>query len=78
MVDERVRSLVDAALIEEFELDAAQLRPEAHLVDDLELDSLDSVDLIAAIERAFGTKVDERSARRLRTVGDVYAFCAAL
>ena len=69
---------VNEALIEEFELEAEQLRPEASLIDDLELDSLDAVDLIAALERAFGAKIDEKAARQLRTVGDIHKFCAEL
>ena len=58
----------------EFELDADKLVPSAHLIDDLELDSLDSVDLIAAMEKTFKVKCPEKEARALRTMGDIYAF----
>lgn len=69
---------VNEALIDEFELKPDQLTPEASLIDDLELDSLDAVDLIAALERAFGKKIDEKAARNLRTVGDIHRYCEEL
>ena len=72
MAEEHVVETVNRILVEEFELDAAAVTPEAHLVEDLELDSLDAVDLIAALEDAFGGRVNEADARNVRTVSDVY------
>ncbi|MCA9554959.1 MAG: acyl carrier protein [Myxococcales bacterium] len=69
-----VEATVNRILVEEFELEPARVTAEAHLVDDLELDSLDAVDLIAALEDAFGGRVDEEEARKVRTVSDVYAL----
>ena len=65
---------VNAILVEEFELAPDDVRPDAHLYEDLDLDSLDAVDLIAALESAFGHRVAEEQAREVRTVGDVYAL----
>jgi acyl carrier protein len=45
---------------------------------DLELDSLDSVDLIAAMEKTFKVKCPEAEARKLRTLGEIHAFVARL
>ncbi len=78
MSPEAVRSAVNAALAKEFELDPARLVPEADLVKDLELDSLDSVDLIAAMEKTFKVKCPEKEARALRTMGDIYGFVERL
>jgi acyl carrier protein len=69
---------VDAAIAEEFEIDLATITPDKHLVDDLGLDSLDSVDLIATLERAFKVKCPEAEARELRTVGDIHRFVQKL
>lgn len=69
---------VNRALAEEFELDQAELGPATRLREDLELDSLDSVDLIAALERAFGVRCPEKEARTLRTLGDIYGFVERL
>lgn len=71
-VAERVANLIAT----EFELEPADVRPQADLYDDLGLDSLDAIDLVVAIERAFAFKVEEGAARRLRTVGQVQEFVA--
>ncbi|MBQ4821330.1 phosphopantetheine-binding protein [Aquimarina sp. MMG016] len=48
---------VDDFLIEEFEVEAEEISPEANLKDTLDLDSLDYVDLVVAIEATFGVKL---------------------
>jgi len=69
---ERVR----AVLIEEFELKAEDLTPAATLYEELGLDSLDSVDMVVALEKEFGFKVvravDEE---KIRAIRDVAALC---
>ncbi|MBN1867126.1 acyl carrier protein [Candidatus Sumerlaeota bacterium] len=71
---ERVKGL----LAEEFELNGADLRADSTLYEQLGLDSLDSVDLVAALEKEFGFKVvrvtDEETIRAIRTVSDVCDF----
>lgn len=62
-------------MAEEFELDPDQLKPEAHLFDDLELDSLDIVDLVVVLESEFQFKIrEEQKIREIRTLGDIYNF----
>jgi len=75
MTDQEIVEIVDAALAEEFELDPAGLKPEANLFTDLELDSLDMVDMVIVLEHAFKFKIrDEKAVRNIRTVGDVHDF----
>ena len=69
---------VNAAIAQEFEIDSERMVPEADLMKDLELDSLDSVDLIAAMEKTFKVKCPEKEARALRTMGDIYGFVERL
>jgi len=72
-VDERIRQQVIEVLAEEFELDPTRLTPEATLYDDLGLDSLDAVDLVVALEKAFSFKLsDEAAVRAVRTVDDLF------
>jgi acyl carrier protein len=78
MSPEEIKSQVNAALAKEFEIEPARLVPEADLMKDLELDSLDSVDLIAAMEKTFKVKCPEQEARKLRTIGDIHAFVEKL
>lgn len=79
MSDEAIRRKINEVLVEEFELEPDVIRPEATLYDDLGLDSLDSVDMVVALERAFDTKLkDEESIRKVRTVGDLYDLITGL
>ncbi len=78
MLSQEIIDRINAAVAEEFEVDTASLDPETHLGEDLELDSLDGVDLIAAMQRTFGVKIPEKEARGLRTMGDVYDFVEKL
>lgn len=63
------------ALAKEFELDEEKLTPEAHLRDDLGLDSLDYVDMVIVLEQAFHFTIpDKRQLISIRTMGDIYQF----
>lgn len=75
MTDQEVIAIVNKALAEEFELDEAVMVPEANLYQDLELDSLDAVDMVIVLENAFGCKLrDEEAIRSIRTLNDLYKF----
>ena len=54
-----------------FELASDRVQPEARLVEDLELDSLDAFDLAVKVEETTGVALDEDKLRTLRTVEDV-------
>jgi len=73
---------VNLILVEEFELEEDALSPESRLFEDLELDSLDSVDLVAALEREFLVRIDrqgsEETIRAMRALQDVYDFVIQL
>jgi acyl carrier protein len=75
MADEDVIKIINDALAEEFELDEAEMKPESHLVEDFELDSLDFVDMVIVLQKAFNFKLrDENAIREIRTLGDVHAL----
>ena len=64
MTDEEIITLINTSLAEEFELDTEKMVPEARLREDLELDSLDRVDIVILLERAFSFKIREEEAIR--------------
>lgn len=66
--------MVNDVLVEEFELDAESLRPDATIFEDLGLDSLDAVDLIVLIEKRAGVRMEDEQAKSIRTLGDIYNF----
>lgn len=77
MTSTEVADAVAELLAEAFELSRAQVTPEARLREDLELDSLDGVDLVVAIEKRFAIRVDDDAPKRLRTVAEVSAYVDA-
>ena len=61
-----------------FELASDRVQPEARLVEDLELDSLDAFDLAVKVEETTGVAFDENKIRELRTVEDVIVALEAI
>lgn len=61
---------------EGFELPMEKLLPEATLIADLGLDSLDAVDMLVHLEDKLKIKVDGEKVRGLKTLSDVYIFAA--
>ena len=59
------------ALVELFELDPASISLQSNLYQDLEIDSIDAVDLIDHIKRQTGKKIAADEFKAVRTVNDV-------
>jgi acyl carrier protein len=55
----------------EFEIPAEEVVPEAHLVDDLDLDSVDAVSLAARLEEETGVVLEEEDLKAMRTVASI-------
>ena len=72
MASQEVVDGLNEILVDYFEIESDLIRPEAQLRDDLELDSLDGVDLIVAIEKRFGCRIKEEEARKMRILNDIY------
>ena len=68
---EEVLSAIADVLVSEFELDRAKLVPEARLFEDLDLDSIDAVDLVVRLQQQTGFKVKAEDFKAIRTLGDV-------
>ena len=66
---------VNNALVNEMELDPAEIAPEKTFFDDLGLDSIDMVDLVIGLQRKFGISLrEDDEIKKVRTLGDVYDF----
>jgi acyl carrier protein len=68
----KIIAAVNQLLEQEFEIDPDLLKPEALLKEDLDLDSLDAVDMIVAIDHEFGIRIQEEEAKNLRSLKDIY------
>ena len=62
---------VTETLQSEFQLRAEDLHPGVHLVDDLDLDSIDAVDLAVNVERQLGLSLSEGDLKSIHTIQDV-------
>ena len=58
-------------LVKEFSIDASKLTPDAKLVEDLDLDSIDAVDLVVRLQSVIGCKVEPDDFRQIRTLQDM-------
>ena len=73
MSNEEIFAKLKDILVSEFEIDAGDITPDATLFDDLELDSIDSIDLIQKMKEFMpeGTKIDPAIFKSVKTVQDV-------
>ena len=71
---------LQTVLVDLFEIDRARVTPEAHLYNDLEIDSIDTIDLILKVKEMTGRKIQPEQFRHVRTVGHavdaIYALMA--
>jgi acyl carrier protein len=68
--EQRVKDII----VEQLGVKADQVTPEAKFIEDLGADSLDTVELVMALEEEFGTEIPDEQAEKLQTVGDVIKF----
>ena len=65
---------VKEIIIDQLEVDEAQITESAHFINDLGADSLDIVELIMAFEDGFGIEIPDEDAEKIQTVGDVVKY----
>ena len=61
-------------IVEQLGVKPEEVTPEASFVDDLGADSLDTVELVMALEEEFGIEVPDEDAEKLATVGDAIKY----
>ena len=71
LTKEEIFGRVRKILVNEFELDPDVISPSAHIIDDLDLDSIDAIDLAVDLEKATGLSLNEEELRAVRLVQDV-------
>lgn len=68
---DQVFAQVKDALVELFEVEPEDVQSDAHLYQDLDLDSIDAVDLVVHLQNVTGKKIKPAEFSTVRTVGDV-------
>lgn len=74
MIDSALIKKINSVLSDEFEVDIEMLKPEAPLMETLDLDSLDLVDMVVLIEHNFGFTVMAKDFVGIKTFDDFYHF----
>ncbi|GAB59869.1 acyl carrier protein [Rheinheimera nanhaiensis] len=64
-------AVLQQLMVKEFELDAEQVHLGAHLYEDLDLDSIDAVDLVVKLRELTGKKIEPDAFKAVRTVANV-------
>ena len=74
MSDNPLADRISKIIVEQLGVNEDQVKPEAKFIEDLGADSLDTVELVMALEEEFGTEIPDEEAEKLQSVGDVIKF----
>ena len=69
-----IASRVKAIIVDKLGVDENEVTPNARFIDDLGEDSLDTVELVMALEEEFGHEIPDEQAEKLQSVGDVIKY----
>ena len=69
-LDEKVKKII----VDQLGVDEGEVTPEAKFIDDLGADSLDTVELVMALEEEFGIEIPDEEAEKIATVKDAIAY----
>ena len=71
MGKQEIYQQITALLVKLFEIDEADIKPESRLYEELELDSIDAVDLVVHLQKVTGKKIMPEMFKSVRTVQDI-------
>ena len=69
-----VADQVKKIIVEQLGVDEDEVTPDASFVDDLGADSLDTVELVMALEEEFGIEIPDEDAEKMSSVGDAIKY----
>lgn len=74
MNEAEVLEKVKKVVVEQLGVSEAEVKRESSYVDDLGADSLDTVELVMALEEAFSTEIPDEDAEKIKSVGDTVTY----
>ena len=72
-IDQKVKDII----VEQLGVDAGAVKPEANFVNDLGADSLDTVELVMALEEEFDIEIPDEEAEKIQSVGQAVDYIKA-
>ncbi|MCB9596100.1 MAG: acyl carrier protein [Sandaracinaceae bacterium] len=77
MTRDEIQARITEILVESFELEASEIQPESTLYEELDLDSIDAIDIFVQLREVTGRRPDPEEARKVRTVQELIEFVEA-
>ena len=74
MAEKTIEQRVKDIIVEQLGVKPDQVTPDAKFIEDLGADSLDTVELVMALEEEFGSEIPDEQAEKLQSVGDVIKY----
>ena len=74
MADKSIEQRVKEIIVEQLGVNADQVTPDAKFIEDLGADSLDTVELVMALEEEFHLEISDEDAEKITTVGDAVKY----
>jgi len=71
---ENIEQKVKEIVADRLGVDPEEVTPEASFIEDLGADSLDTVELVMALEEEFGIEIPDEDAEKIQTVGDAIEY----
>lgn len=75
---EEIISHIRTVMVDYFELDASQITADSNLYEDLDIDSIDTIDLIIELKKHVDKEIDEMALLECKTIGDVAEIIAKM
>ncbi len=72
--EKSIAQRINDIIVEQLGVNADQVTPEAKFIEDLGADSLDTVELVMALEEEFSIEIADEEAEKLQSVGDVIKY----
>ena len=76
MTENEVFEELKKIIADNFEIDPAQVTRESNIVTDLDLDSIDAIDMVAELQKKVGCRLSAEDFKSVKTVGDIVKVVA--
>ena len=77
-MNEEIFGQLKEKMVDELGIDGSEIKPESVLLSDLDINSLELMNLVMVVEEKYNIFLDEERLRDIKTVGDVVSYVAEL